>query len=113
MLKMLFDKYKYVALAVLFVVYSVGVWDVSSRLTDNGYLRTALNRSEEIIQIKEANDTLVKKISGEFQTSLNALVEDNRKSQEALVEALKDPVYTQCRTTDSVQQLYKRKLKSK
>lgn len=110
MLKMLFDRYKYIALAVLFVVYSVGVWNVSSRLTDNGYLRTALNRSEEIIALKVKNDELIAKLSGEFQAGLSTLREDQRLHQEALVEALKDPRYTQCTTTDSVHDLYRKRV---
>lgn len=110
MLKILFDRYKYIALAVVFVVYSVGVWNVSSRLTDNGYLRTALNRSEEIIELKVKNDELVASLSGQFQAGLEAMRKEQQLHQEALIEALKDPRYTQCTTTDSVRDLYRQRL---
>lgn len=113
MLKILFDRYKYVALAVLFVVYSVGVWNVSSKVTDNAYLRTALNRSEEIIRIKTENDDLVRKVTKEFHDELKALGASQELHQKAIEDALKDPRYTQCTTTDSVRELYKRKLNAK
>lgn len=113
MLKIFFDKYKYVVLAILFVVYSVGVWNVSGKVADNSHLRMQLRHSEEIIKIKSENEELLQKVSAEFQTSLTTLHEAQQQHYKAIEDALKDPRYTQCTTTDSVRDLYKRKLKGK
>ena len=113
MLKTLFNEYKYVALAALFLAYSIGVWNVSGKVTDNSNLRTALRHSEEIIKIKTENEKLVEKLSGELQQELKDLKEAQQKHQKAIEDALTDPRYSQCTTTASVRELYKRKLQRK
>lgn len=113
MMSVLFAKYKYIALGILFLVYSIGVWRVSGEVVDAGYNRERLHRAEEIIAIKAENDLLLAKVSQAFQQGLTTLQKQQEQHNKEMEDALKDKRYTECAVTDSVRDLYKRKLKTK
>lgn len=110
MLKIFFDKYKWIAVAIAFLVYSIGLWHVSSEVQDAGYNRERLHRAEEIIDIKAKNDELLAQVSKGFQESLATIKTEHEQHQKDMNEALKDARYTSCTVSDSVRDLYRKRI---
>lgn len=105
--------YKWYAVAIAFLVYSVGVWNISERVAENDFNRERLRHAEEIIRIKQENDQLASQLSGQLQTALEQLDNSSKKHQKDLLDALaQDKRFSMCRVTDSVRELYKRKLQA-
>lgn len=104
MLSLLFDRYKYVALAIVFIVYSVFLWNVSSQ-------RATASFVEKQLANQVANAKLAEDLSTKLDKTLSALT-DNSKAQtkELLDELAKDPRYKLCLTTDGVRNAIQRKL---
>lgn len=113
MLQTLFNEYKWTALGVLLLAYSIGVWHVSSGYTDNAYNKERLRHSEEIIRIKVENEEALTKLTEEWATLRGELEQSAKKSQKELLDELaKDNRYSICRVTDGVRDVYKRKLQT-
>lgn len=107
------NKWKWYIVAVLFLVYSVGLWDVRGRVADNSHLRTQIRQQEKFIAMQADNDKLrddIAKIVAEASEKQRKANADANK--ELLNEILKDPVYQSCRVTDGVRNAIKRKLDS-
>jgi polyhydroxyalkanoate synthesis regulator phasin len=104
MLKTLFDRYKYVLVAILFVAYSVFVWNVSSTNTEAKWVAKALDA-------EVANGKLIATISTKLEDALSKQAKLNKDgTKELLDELAKDPRYKSCTTTDGVRNNLKRKL---
>lgn len=107
------NKWKWYIAAILFLIYSVGVWDVSGRVSDNTHLRDQVKQQEKFISIQADNDKLrndIAKMLVDFAAKQRA---DNKAANKELMDdILKDPVYKSCRVTDGVRNAIKRKLDS-
>jgi hypothetical protein len=113
MLKTLFNQYKWYALALLFLAYSVGVWNVSSKVHDTEVARDRLRAVEQIIEIKQKNEETLDAIRKDFQSSMKKQAEQSTKHYKELSDAIaKDKRYTDCTVTDGVRDIYERKLES-
>ncbi len=107
------SEWKYYLAAAGFLAYSVLVWDVSGRISDNTHLRDQIKQQDKFIQIQADNDKLrddIAKIVAE--ASIKQRQENTAANKELLNEILKDPVYKSCRVTDGVRSAIKRKLDS-
>lgn len=109
----LFNRYKWYVLAVGFLVYSVGVWNVSAGIQNAGFTKKELDRTEKILETTISNQQLADAVSKAVQ---EALAEYNKTAKEQTKELLneinKDPRYQSCRTSDSVRDNLQRKLDS-
>lgn len=113
MLKTWFSKHKWILVAALLLAYSVFVWDVSSKVTDNAYSRERLRHSEQIITMQVENDKLLGDIRSELQASEERLKKQGQQDRKDLLDELaKDDRYRTCTVTPGVRDLYKRKLQS-
>lgn len=107
------SKWKWYILAILFLVYSVGVWDVSARIQDNAHLTDRVKQQERFIAIQADNDKLRDDIAKMLaENSEKQRKENKAANKELLDDILKDPVYQSCRITDGVRNAIKRKLDS-
>ena len=112
MLKIL-SSYKWYAIALLFLAYSVGVWNVSSKVHDTEVARDRLRQAEKIIEIQNQNEELLTAITDQLRATEARLKEQAKKDQKDLLDELaKDPRYRTCTVTDGVRDIYKRKLQS-
>jgi uncharacterized membrane protein len=108
-----FNEYKWFAVAILFLAYSVGVWNVSADVKENEYLAEKIRLSNHIIQIQEENTKLSSDLSTALAASLTKQQALQTQYMKDLTNALsKSTVYVSCRNTDSVRELYKRKLET-
>ena len=106
-------QYKWYAAAILFLVYSIGVWNVSADVRENEYNAEKLRLSNQIIQIQEENNRLNSSLSASLTESLQKQQALQTQHIKDLTNALsKSTVYVSCRNTDSVRELYKRKLQA-
>lgn len=109
----LLNKYKWYVLAVAFLVYSVGVWNVSAGIQGARFTEKELTRTEEILKNTVNNQQLAATVSKAVQ---EALAEYNKtakeQTKEILDEIAKDPRYQSCRVSDSVRNNIQRKLDS-
>lgn len=113
MLKTLFAEYKWIAFGIILLAYSIGVWNVSSKVHDVEVARDRLRQAERIIEIQNQNEELLASIRDELRATEARLKEQAKKDQKALIDELaKDPRYRTCTVTDGVRDLYKRKLQS-
>lgn len=100
------NKWKWYALAFLFLVYSVGVWNVSGTYATSTLVQQELTRTQN-------NEKIRVEVAKIVQEGLDAYKTTARKSTEDIInEVLKDPVYKSCRVTDGVRDAIKRKLAS-
>ena len=104
MLKILFDRYKYAALAIVFVVYSCFLWNVSSQ-------RATASFVEKQLKVEVANAKLVQDISLNLEKALQQQAKLGKEATtELLNELAKDPRYKSCTTTVGVRSALQRKL---
>lgn len=104
MLKILFDRYKYVAAALAFVVYSMFLWNVSSDRATAGFVAKQL-------ETQVANAKLAEDLTTRLEGALKKLSSTSKaQTKELLDELAKDPRYKLCLTTDGVRNAIKRKL---
>ena len=102
----LFSQFKYYALALVFVVYSFGVWHVSSGYANNEFNKERLAAANEVIRIKDENAALATKLSSD----VTAALAEYKKGQNAIKPSA--PVYNDCLVDGSVRNEYKRKLEA-
>lgn len=112
MLKILFDRYKWYVAAVLFLVYSVGVWNVSGEVKESSYNLERLHAAEEIIRVQQENEKITAEITINLNNKLAEQAAAATKHQKEVLYAIKDSRYTTCVNTDRVRDLYKRKLQA-
>lgn len=107
------SEWKWYIAAVGFLAYSILVWDVSGRVSDNTHLRDQVKQQERFIEIQADNDKLRDDIAKMLaEASVKQRQENTAANKELLNEILKDPVYKSCRVTDGVRNAIKRKLDS-
>lgn len=113
MLKIWFNQFKWYAVAILFLVYSVGVWNVSADVRENEFNAEKLRLANQVIKLQEDNLKLNGELSGALTAALAKQQAQQAQYMKDLTNALsKSTVYVSCRNTDSVRELYKRKLET-
>lgn len=113
MLKIWFNQYKYYALAIAFLVYSIGVWNVSSGYASNDFNKERLRNAEEIIKIKTENEELLVDITKRFQDQMSEQRKANSQINKDTIDAITtNPIYQSCVNDKRVLDNYKRKLKT-
>lgn len=93
-----------------FVLWSLLVAVGVSRYKEAGFLAERLKQAEAIAAINLQNQDLALKLSKDFQEALNTYSKKQEALTKELRNELKAPVYSDCRTTDGVRDIYKRKL---
>lgn len=100
----LLSKWKWDIVAILFLVYSVGVWHVSGTYATATLVKAELERTQE-------NNTLAKTIVKKLDDTQADYDKKARQATKDIVnELLKDPIYKSCRVTDGVRNAIQRKL---
>lgn len=113
MLKTLFDKYKWVAVAFIFLAYSVGVWNISTGYHANEYTKEKLALTQDVLKVTRENSELSQQLAKSLQETLEARREASTKTTKELIDEIaKDPRFKSCRTTDGVRSALQRKLDS-
>lgn len=111
MLKTLFAEYKWHILAALFVIYSVGGWNIATTYNDSSWTKKELQRTEKFLDNQKHNDELKTFISKALQEALaNQQKEAAKATKDLIDEIAKDPRYKSCTTTDGVRAALQRKL---
>lgn len=106
----IFLKWRWVLAGALLVVYSVGVWEVSSRMQAYACLQAQQAVLQQQLESQDRNEQLKSAVSASIQKSLQDQATLNRKqTHEIIQEVLKDPVYKSCRVTDGVRESIQRK----
>lgn len=98
------SKWKWYIIGFLFVIYSAGIWHVSSTYATASMVKAELERIQ-------SNNQLATDISKKLDNDKAEYTKAARQAtKEMLDELLKDPRYKSCRTTDSVRDAIQRKL---
>lgn len=98
--------FKQYAVAIAFVVYSLGVWHVSSGYAENAFNKERLEAAERVIAVTQQNAALATSLKDEVKAALA----EYKKGNNAIKPAA--PVYRDCLVDDSVRNQYKRKLEA-
>lgn len=113
MLKTWFNQYKWIAIAIAFLIYSVSVWNVSSGYHATQYTKEKLALTEETLKITKENATLSGQLAKSLQETLDARKDTSTQTTKELIDEIaKDPRFKSCRTTDGVRSALQRKLDS-
>lgn len=104
--------WKYALLAGLALVWSVCVWHVAVGYTSNSFTEQKLQQAQELIHMQNYNDQLADRVATQLQAALNAADKQRDLDKKDLLDALKDSRYADCTNTDSVRNLYQRKLQA-
>ena len=113
MLKTLLSNWKWYAAGFLLVLWSVGVWNISARITENSYLQLQLNQANAFITANTQNEALRADISKTLTEALAKYSTDNKQNIKDIYDGLaKDPRYKSCLVTDSVRNALQRQLDS-
>jgi predicted Holliday junction resolvase-like endonuclease len=111
MLSLLLQKYKLAIYAVLFVIYTVGVWNVSAKYTESKYLQKQLDVAEAVIATTAKNDEIRDNISEIMEEKLAKLRPlQTTINRNITNEIAKDTVYIDCKSNPNVMREYQRKL---
>lgn len=104
----LYQSYKWVVLAGLFVVVAASSWDISSKVKANEFNAERIRLLERTIEATKFNDTLKSEMT---KTLLEGLAIERKAIQEAnkaaLNEILTDPRYKSCTVTPGVRSAYR------
>lgn len=112
-IKLLFVKYKWMVLAVLFLLVAAFSWDISNKVSANEYMAERLRLLNTTIEAYKENDTLKTRIDKTLQEALASnRIEIAKATREAVNEVLNDPVYKSCLVTDRVRESYKAALRA-
>lgn len=113
MLKTLFAEYKWVALGIAFLVYSVSVWNISTGYNNTKHVTEKLALTQETLRVTKANSELSGRLAQALTEQLAALETNNKAMTKELIDEIaQDPRFKSCRTTDGVRSALQRKLDS-
>lgn len=94
--------YKLQILLVLGVLYSVAVWHVSERYHAAGWEKEKKELVQKVLETTVQRDELANKIGIVLETKLAAFkVTQTTHHEKVIREVVKEPVYSDCRTTDA------------
>lgn len=102
----MFAQFKLYGLIAAIVVWTGGVWYVTSSLKEAGYNKERLAHAEEVIRINAVNS----KLATDLTQQITKALADYKKDTHAIKPTA--PVYNDCLVDDSVRNQYKRKLEA-
>jgi len=109
----LLSNWKWYAASILLVLWSVGIWSVSSRITENSYLQLQLKQANSFIIANKQNEQLREDITKTLQEALAKSRQDSSQTLKDIYDGLaKDERYKSCHITDSVRSALQRQLDS-
>lgn len=112
-IKSLFQEYKWVALASIFLAIAACSWNISGKVSANEYMAERLRLLNATIQAYKDNDDLKNRIDKTLQEALaQDRIEIQKATREAVNEVLTDPVYKSCLVTNGVRESYKAAISS-
>lgn len=107
----MFETYRNYILTGVFVIWSWGVWDISSKVTEHEYQQEKLAVAEEILEQQRYNNTLKDSISKDLQEYLATLrPQVTTINKEMQREVSTNTVYAECKSTPDIVREYERKL---
>lgn len=107
-----FNTYKYYALALFAALWSFGIWHVSATYTSASYEHKETLEAQATLKVVNANDRLADALSAKVAADSVTRAAQAAADKTELLNALKDSHYTSCTNTDSVRNIYKRKLQA-
>lgn len=97
--------------ASLLVIWSIGIWHISSQVTENKYQQEKLAVAEEVLEQQRFNTTLKDSISKDLQEYLSTLQPKiTTINKEIQHEISTNTVYAECKSTPDIVREYERKL---
>lgn len=95
--------YKLYAFLILGVLYSVAVWHVSHKYHSAGWEKEKADLAQKELKTERANTKLVVEVVTKLEDRLTNLRSTQTTIQQKVIrETIKEPIYTQCITTDGV-----------
>lgn len=86
--------------AGVLLVYSFGIWHVSSKYTSSGYLKEKAELIQKAAETKQQRQELADQIGAKLEETVGKIhITQKNITQEVIHEITKEPVYTDCRTT--------------
>lgn len=111
MLKIWFNRYKLYVYAALFVIYSLGLWNIAATHTEAKYIQKQLDMEKALnasnAKNQDIKDSIAKGVAEALAKWRPANEQSNRKIEN---EITKDPVYRDCKSSPSVMREYQDKL---
>lgn len=100
--------FKYGAIAVALIIWSVGLWNVAAGYSENKFNQERVAILNKQIDDRKHDDSLKTEIGKALEESLSRSQKQiSESTKQAVNEIRKDPVYQSCRITDSVRKSYK------
>ena len=100
------SKWKWYLAGLLFIIYSLGLWHVSSTYSTASLVKDELERTQ-------SNNVLARSITEKLNKQQDDYDKRARQvTKDIISELLKDPIYKSCRVTDGVRSAIQRKLDS-
>src|ERR1700752_3821781 len=100
--------YKYGAIIVAVLVWSVGLWNVASGYSENKFNQERVAMLNKQIEDRKHDDSLKTEIGKALEEGLSRSQKQISESTKQAVNGIrKDPVYQSCRITASVRKSYK------
>jgi HAMP domain-containing protein len=107
MFKAYWAQYKFVALALAFLVVAALSWNISSSVSENEFNTERIGLLTATIEAQKFNDTLKSDITKSLLEALAASREEMKKAnKEALNEIFTNPSYRTCTITPGVRDAY-------
>lgn len=103
-----FNSYKYVALAILFLIVAAGTWNISASVKANEFNAERIRLLNATIEAQKFNKELESRITKTLLEGLAVEREAIQKANKAaLNEILTDPRYKSCTVTPGVRNAYR------
>lgn len=113
MLKIFLNKYKWLLIFSLLVLYSAGLWHICSGYQENSYNKERIAALREQSRLEAENRTLSSDLSQALAKEQAAAQVKNKTTNEGIInEATKHPEFN-CRLPDSVRDAIANKLKTR
>lgn len=104
--------YKYGAIVIALVIWSVGLWNVASGYSENKFNQERVAILNKQIDDRKHDDSLKAEIGRVLEEGLRlSQSQISAATQQAVNEIRKDPVYQSCRITDGVRKSYRDAIK--
>ena len=92
--------YKYQIMAVLFLIYSMGVWHVAKTYTQSSYKDEKIALQQQVMETTEQRAQLSADIGKQVEAAVGKMkITQQTINQKVIHEITKERVYTECVTT--------------
>lgn len=106
------NQYKYWIAAAAFLLYSWFLWNTSSTVTENSFLKEKAALQQAVIDEKDRKQNIADDVGKRVDASLRVYQQNNLKQQKELLnEMAKEPKYNECINTPAVVQYFDDKVR--